>query len=96
MPARDGTGPYGTGPVGRRLGPCFRDEQEYDQPFGMGRAHRWGGRFGNRRPRWGWGAGFFYRDAESEFQVLQDRQNWLKEQLDAVTREIESRSKPSE
>lgn len=22
MPGRDGTGPYGTGPVGRRLGPC--------------------------------------------------------------------------
>ncbi len=98
MPARDGTGPYGTGPVGRGLGPCGGNEQQFgdNQQFGMGRANRWGQRrFGNRHPRWGWRANTVSNAADSEIQNLQDRQNWLKDQLDAVTREIENRNKPS-
>jgi hypothetical protein len=97
MPARDGAGPYGTGPVGRGLGPCGGSGQEpgNDQPFGMGMAHRWGRRFGNRHPRWGWRADPAYRAEDSETLWLQNRQNWLKEQLDAVTSELENRKKPS-
>ncbi len=98
MPARDGTGPYGTGPVGRGLGPCGGNEQQFgdNQQFGMGRANRWGQRrFGNRHPRWGWRANTVSNAADSEIQNLQDRQNWLKDQLDAVPREIENRNKPS-
>jgi hypothetical protein len=33
---------------------------------------------------------------EEEVRLLQNRQNWLKEQLDSITREIERRSKPAE
>jgi len=102
MPGRDGTGPFGNGPVGRRLGPCFGNEPGYDQPFGFGMARRWGRRFGfgygygYRRPWQNWRADVPYRDEESDIQALQNQQNWLKEQLDAVTHEIENRQKPSE
>ncbi len=96
MPARDGTGPYGTGPVGRGLGPCSGNEQETAPQFGMGMAHRRGRRFGNHHPRWGWRANPAYRMEDSETLRLQNRQNWLKEQLDSITREIERRSKPAE
>ncbi len=94
MPARDGTGPYGTGPVGRGLGPCGGSGQEpgNDQPFGMGMAHRRGRRFQNRQPCWG----LRVYTPEEEVRLLQNRQNWLKEQLDSITREIERRSKPAE
>lgn len=98
MPARDGTGPYGNGPVGRGLGPCGGNEQELgnNQQFGMGMANRWGQRrFGNRHPRRGRRANTEYSAADSEILDLQDRQNWLKDQLDAVTREIENRNKPT-
>jgi hypothetical protein len=95
MPARDGTGPYGTGPTGRGFGPCGGNEQEFDQQFGMGLAHRRGQRFGNRHPRRGWRAGSTYRAEDGETLRLQNRQNWLKEQLDAVTRELDQRNKTS-
>jgi hypothetical protein len=77
MPARDGTGPYGSGPVGRGLGPCGENGQEpvNDQSFGMGMAHRRGQRFWKRQPRWGWRA----YPPEEEMRVLQNQQNWLKE-----------------
>lgn len=96
MPLKDGTGPFGTGPVGRRLGPCSGSEQEYDQQFGLGMAHRRGRRFGNRYLRWGGRPAPAFREEESEMVWLQNRQNWLKEQLDAVTHEIERRNTPSE
>lgn len=94
MPARDGTGPYGTGPAGHGFGPCGGSETTYDQQFGMGRAHRWGRRFGNRQG-WGRRVNPAYHAADSEIQSLQNRLHWLKEQLDSVTRELEERSKPS-
>lgn len=94
MPARDGTGPYGTGPVGRGLGPCGGIDQEpiYGQPYGMGMAYRRGRRFSNWQPGWGWRA----MPAVDEKQALQARQSWLKEQLDAITRRIEELNTPSE
>ncbi len=94
MPARDGTGPFGTGPVGRGLGPCAGNGQEtgFDQPFGMGMAHRRGRRHGSRGPRWGRNA---WTDIDEQ-QALKNRQNWLKEQLDAVTHQIEELDKPAE
>jgi hypothetical protein len=89
MPARNGTGPFGTGPVGRRFGPCQGNEQEtvYGQPFGMGMAHRRGRRFDNQPPRWE------TLTSIDEKQVLQNRQNWLQEQLAIISRRIEEISK---
>ncbi len=46
MPGQDGTGPYGTGPNGRRQGPCSNEGESYQQPF-LGR----GGGFGRGRGR---------------------------------------------
>lgn len=96
MPARDGTGPFGTGPVGRGFGPCGGNEQEFgdNQQFGMGMANRWGQRrFGNRHPRWGRRANTAYHDADSEIQSLQNQQSWLQEQLAMISRRIEEISK---
>jgi len=56
MPWRDGTGPFGEGPLtGRGLGPCGR---------GFGRGRRFGWRGGR-----GWGRGRFYLD-EPEFEPV--------------------------
>lgn len=98
MPARDGTGPYGTGPVGRRFGPCGENVQEpaYNQPFGLGMAHRRGWRCGNRQPGRGWKGNTTYNSVDSEIQNLHNRENWLKDQLDAVSRQIESLGKTPE
>ena len=41
MPNMNGTGPYGTGPVGRRLGPCSGNTNSNFQP-GMGRGTEMG------------------------------------------------------
>jgi len=95
MPARDGTGPYGTGPVGRGLGPCGGNAQEFNQQFGMGLGNRWGRRFGNRQL---WrsrrvSANVFTED--SEIQSLQNRQSWLQGQLALISRRIEELSKPT-
>ncbi len=94
MPARDGTGPFGTGPIGRGLGPCAGNAAEpgFDQPYGMGIAYRRGRRRGNRGPRWGRNA---WADIDEQ-QALKNQQNWLKEQLDAVTHRIEELTKPAE
>lgn len=94
MPARDGTGPFGTGPSGRGLGPC-RDTvagSVDDLPYGMGMAYRRGRGGWGRRPRWGrmpW-------TANDEQQVLKNQQSWLKEQLDAVKQRLEDLTRPSE
>ena len=97
MPARDGTGPYGTGPVGRGLGPCGGKAQETDQQFGMGMAHRRGRRFGNRHPRWGCRENAANNAVHnSEILSLQSRQSWLQEQLAMISRRIEALSKPSD
>ena len=45
MPNMNGTGPYGTGPVGRRLGPCSGNTNSNFQPgMGTGRKLRGAGR----------------------------------------------------
>lgn len=94
MPGRDGTGPFGTGPVGRRLGPCggVVDDPYYGRQFGMGMANRWGRRFGGWAPRWGRGV----ITSDEEKQILQDQQSWLKNQLDEITRRMEQLDKPNE
>ncbi|MEJ2125622.1 MAG: DUF5320 family protein [Alphaproteobacteria bacterium] len=68
MPAMDKTGPFGTGPVGRGMGPC---QQENASPQGQwgggrgqgqGRGQNWGrgGRgFGRGMGRKGGGGGWF-------------------------------------
>jgi len=70
MPGFDGSGPSGTGPVGRGMGPC-----------GGGMAYRGRGR-GFR----GAGRGFFQpaSSPETEKQVLVQQKSWLEQQLAAI------------
>jgi hypothetical protein len=55
-------------------------------------AYRRGQRRGSRGPRRGRNA---WVDIDEQ-QALKNRQNWLKEQLDAVTHRIEELTKPAE
>ncbi len=66
MPFRDGTGPLGTGPIGRRLGPCggYGRGYYYEAPyaaygysrygFGRGYGAGFGRGYGRGYGRWGW------------------------------------------
>ena len=72
MPAFDKTGPIGTGPTGRGLGPC-----------GGGSAWRGRGRGYFRS-----GGGFGMRRGDVPFsdqrEQLQQQQNWLQTRLNAI------------
>lgn len=78
MPARDKTGPEGTGPMtGRRLGKCGGNEQQYG---GLGR----GGRSGMGR------RGLFNTDKTnvSEESSLSGDVRQLKNQISSLVKEI--------
>lgn len=77
MPGRDGTGPLGTGPVGRRLGPCS----------GNVGATGYGGWLG-RGMRRGWRAFSAPFTQEEEKQALEQQKSWLQQQLDAIAKRI--------
>lgn len=42
MPGMDRTGPLGTGPIGRRMGPCFGGQGGQGRGRGFGRGNRLG------------------------------------------------------
>lgn len=71
MPGRDNTGPLGTGSIGKGLGPC-----------GGGQAGRGRGRGFSRGFGRGMGPGFAPITGEKE--SLEQRKNWLENQLDAI------------
>jgi hypothetical protein len=62
MPARDGTGPKGTGPAGRGLGPCATTAGR--RFLGLGRGFRGGGGGGARARGDGFGLGYGYASGE--------------------------------
>lgn len=72
MPGMDKTGPFGTGSMGRGLGPC-----------GGGQAGRGRGRGFSRRGN-GWGMGQAAAPITEEKAVLEQRKNWLENQLDEI------------
>lgn len=82
MPGRDQTGPVGTGPNGRGLGPC-RDENDNNARsgfFGRRRGGRRGGWRGRFQPPWaGWGQN--QPSLEQEEQYLKKRLAEVQEQL---------------
>lgn len=59
MTGYDGRGPYGTGPVGRRLGPCSNDGEVLptQSGLGLGLGFRRGFRGGRRGRGRGWARG---------------------------------------
>ncbi len=76
MPYQDGSGPEGSGPTGRGLGPCGAGTAlRGGRFFGFGRGRRGRGR--------GFGAGMGYRvvnDADS----VQAEKTWLENRLNVV------------
>lgn len=85
MPWRDGTGPFGEGPLtGRGLGPC-------------GRGFGWRRRFGWRGGR-GWGRGRFYLDEpivepvvltkEEQKIILEEEKKYLELELKKIQEKL--------
>lgn len=83
MPGRDQTGPHGTGPDGRGLGPC-RDEVETSRFFG--RFSRWGRRGGRGRAGFGGRGGRFLGTADN--RDLEAEENYLKQRLAAIQEKL--------
>ena len=77
MPRRDATGPFGTGPVGRGLGPCGGGDAYRGRGFGFGRG--WGFSCG-------WTPGF--QEPLDEKEVLKDQKSWLEQQLDVIAKRL--------
>lgn len=78
MPGYDGTGPEGSGPTGRGLGPCGQGTPRYGRGFfGFHRRGR-GGRRGFWLPR-------RYADTKDS---LETERNWLEGQLNTVKRRL--------
>ncbi len=86
MPGMDKTGPFGTGPVGRGMGPC-RGGLAYQRGGGrgMGRGFRRGG-----GSRW-WSTPTI--SAEEEKAYLEQRKSWLKTQMEDIETQLENLNK---
>jgi hypothetical protein len=87
MPGRDRTGPLGTGPIGRGMGPCGGGLGfQRGGGWGMGRGLRQGGGFGWRSTA--------PISADQEKTLLEERKSWLKAQVESVEKQLESYDKP--
>jgi hypothetical protein len=82
MPYQDNTGPFGTGPVGKGMGPCGENIDRRDAP-------RWGGRGIHQRRRIVMSNVSHPVSSEQEAALLEERQIWLQNRLDFVTHHLE-------
>lgn len=81
MPGMDKTGPLGTGPIGRGLGPCGSGQ--------LGRCRR-GNLVGGRN---GWGRGLTFAAQRDEKEILQQQKNVLEDQLSKINQHLEDLEK---
>jgi len=81
MPGMDGTGPFGTGPVGRGSGPC-RGGSAGQFSRGWGRNFRRGGGFG-------WNT-MNLPSANEEITLLEQQKSWLESQIEALKTRLAS------
>ena len=88
MPGYDGTGPEGTAPYGRGLGPCGQGYQRGGRGFfGFWRHGGGAGRgFGPRR----W---FTAAPAADEKTWLDSEKQWLSQQMDAINKRLDELEK---
>jgi hypothetical protein len=89
MPGMDKTGPFGTGPMGRGMGPCgggLASQRGFGR--GMGRGFRRGG-----GPGW---CSTLTISSEEEKALLEQQKSWLKSQVEAVEKQLENLSKPEQ
>ncbi len=94
MPARDGTGPRGMGPVtGWGAGGCATEAEEpggwaplFPRRGGRGHGSRLWGRRARALPGMGqpWAAATWPAMPEQEISALERQSNWLQEQLGAI------------
>jgi len=83
MPGMDSTGPLGTGPFGRGLGPC-----------GGGQAGRFAGWGVRRGGRGGWWVSPTPFSTEDEKSILQQQKGWLESQLDGIKKRLDNLEQP--
>lgn len=85
MPRFDGTGPIGTGPIGRKMGPCGG---QYAGDFaGRGRGH------GFFRGNFGWGIGQYNIPPYATKEAVEQRKAWLENQLAIVSQQLQDLNK---
>ncbi|MHC1739855.1 MAG: DUF5320 domain-containing protein [Anaerolineaceae bacterium] len=88
MPGMDRTGPIGTGPIGRGMGPCGGGvASQRENARGMGRGFRRGGGLGGRHA-------ILPASAQEEKTLLEERKTFLKVQMEAVEKQLEKLNKP--
>ncbi len=80
MPRFDGTGPMGTGPIGRGMGPCGGS-----QARGRGR--------GFVRGNFGWDMGQSTAPQPETKEVMEQRKAWLEKQLAAISQQLQDMDK---
>jgi len=85
MPGMDKTGPFGTGPMGRGMGPCGGGQT------GRGRGH--GFRRGGGA---GWGMMPTTLSPDEEKSMLEQQKDWLETQLAAITQRLQGFEKTRE
>ncbi len=86
MPRRDGTGPYGMGPMsGRGFGPCSGYAVSpfigFGCGYGRGRGYRW--------MRYGYPVVPQEFEAKDEKEILQAQAQYLESQLESVKKQLE-------
>ena len=82
MPGMDRTGPLGTGPIGRGLGPCGGGQAGW----GRGRGFRRGGGMG-------WDMVPATLSPEDEKKYLEQRKVWLESQLSTIKQTLQDSDK---
>lgn len=85
MPGFDRTGPLGTGPVGKRMGPCkgsMPDPRTGMRGFGLGRGFRCGGGYG-------WRISPLPLTPEDNKSILERQKNWLQSQLEVILQKLQ-------
>ena len=80
MPGFDGSGPLGTGPIGRGMGPCGGGYAYRGRGRGFARGFGFG---------MGWGVNAMLLTEEEEKQALEQQKNWLETQLGAVSERLQ-------
>lgn len=77
MPRSDGTGPFGSGPLGRGMGPCG------DGQGGWGRGR------GFFRGGYGWGIGRPSTFQPETKEEMEQRKTWLENQLEMIRQQTQ-------
>jgi hypothetical protein len=86
MPNMDNTGPFGTGPVGRGMGPCgggLASQRGSGWGMGIGRGFRRGGWFG-------WRMTPTPLSPDEEKGMLEQQKNWLKARIEEIEKQLGS------